>query len=101
MHQGSRLERSLGDDLMAMSLYGHFRSKHLLVHRRHTGRPRDTETARYGEGFHGHFLRVLPEGVRSAWAAEKVMLALKGLPWWDRAPRAAHLRNLRHVTVRG
>jgi alkane 1-monooxygenase len=85
MHQGSRLERWLGDVLMAMSLYGHFRSEHLLVHHRHVGTPRDTVTARYGEGFHRFFLRVLPEGIRSAWAAEKAMLARKGLPWWDRA----------------
>lgn len=85
MHQGSRLERWLGDLLMAMSLYGHFRSEHLLVHHRHVGTPRDTVTARYGEGFHRFFLRVLPEGLRSAWTAETAMLARKSLPWWDRS----------------
>jgi alkane 1-monooxygenase len=85
MHQSSRVERWLGDILMAMSLYGHFRSEHLLVHHRYVGTPRDTVTARYGEGFHRFFLRVLPEGYRSAWVAERAMLARKGLPWWDRS----------------
>jgi alkane 1-monooxygenase len=85
MHQRSRVERWLGDVLMAMSLYGHFRSEHLLVHHRYVGTPRDTVTARYGEGFHRFFLRVLPEGLRSAWTAERAMLARKGLPWWDRS----------------
>ncbi len=85
MHQGSRLERWLGDILMAMSFYGHFRSEHLLVHHRYVGTPRDTVTARYGEGFHRFFLRVVPEGYRSAWTAEAAMLARKDRPWWDRS----------------
>lgn len=85
MHQRTRVERWLGDLLMAMSLYGHFRSEHLLVHHRYVGTPRDTVTARYGEGFHRFFLRVLVEGYRSAWKAEKGMLARKGRPWWDRS----------------
>lgn len=85
MHQRNRLERWLGDLLMAMALYGHFRSEHLLVHHRYVGTPRDTVTARYNENFHRFFWRVLPEGLVSAWEAEKAMLARKGLPWWDRS----------------
>ena len=85
MHQKSRLERWLGDVLMAMSLYSHFRSEHLLVHHRYVGTPRDTVTARYGENFHAFFFRVLPEGYESAWRAETAMLARKGLPWWDKS----------------
>ncbi len=85
MHQRPRFERWLGDLLMAMSLYSHFRSEHLLVHHRYVGTPRDTVTARYGENFHWFFLRVVPEGLASAWRAEAVMLARKGLPWWDRS----------------
>ncbi len=85
MHQGSRSERWLGDVLMAMVLYGHFRSEHLLVHHRHVGTPRDAVTARYNEQFHSFFLRVLPECLMSAFRAEKAMLARKGLPWWDRS----------------
>lgn len=80
MHQKSRFERFLGDMLMTMVLYGHFRSEHLLVHHRYVGTPRDPVTARYNEGFHRFFRRVLVSCFRSACAAEKAMLARKGLP---------------------
>ena len=59
MHQKNRVERWLGDLLLAMVLYSHFRSEHLLVHHRHVGTPRDPVTARYNEGFHRYFVRVL------------------------------------------
>ncbi len=86
MHQKSRLERWLGDLLMGLVLYGHFRSEHLLVHHPWVGTPRDAVTARYNEGFHRFFPRVLAECPRSAWRAELARLARAGLPWW-------HLRN--------
>lgn len=83
MHQPTRHERWLADILMTQVLYGHFRSEHLVVHHAWVGTPRDTVTARMGEGFHAFFRRVLPGGVRSAWAAERARLARKGLPVWD------------------
>ncbi len=84
MHQPSRLERWLGDILMTMVLYGHFRSEHLLVHHRYVGTPRDAVTARYNENFHRYFFRVLPESLTSAWRAEAGRLDRKGLPVWDK-----------------
>ncbi|SDI64327.1 alkane 1-monooxygenase [Aliiruegeria lutimaris] len=81
MHQSNRLERWLGDLLMATVLYSHFRTEHLLVHHRYVGTPRDAVTARYNEGFHRFFFRVLPGCLVSAFHAEKAMLARKGLPW--------------------
>lgn len=85
MHQRNNLERWLGDLLMASVLYSHFRSEHLLVHHIHVGTPRDPVTARYNEGFHRFFWRVLRECPRSAFRAEKAMLARKGRPWHDAA----------------
>ncbi|NDR58568.1 alkane 1-monooxygenase [Aliiruegeria sabulilitoris] len=85
MHQRNRLERWLGDLLMASVLYGHFRTEHLLVHHRYVGTPRDAVTARYNEGFHRFFFRVLPGCAVSAFHAEKAMLARKGLPWHHRS----------------
>ncbi|MFN4159310.1 MAG: alkane 1-monooxygenase [Gemmobacter sp.] len=85
MHQKSRLERWLGDLLLASVLYSHFRSEHLRVHHLHVGTPRDPVTARYNEGFHRFFLRVLRECPVSAWEAEKAMLARRGLPVWHRS----------------
>lgn len=85
VHQRNRLERWLGDILLASVLYSHFRSEHLLVHHTHVGTRRDAVTARYGETYWRFLLRVAPEEVVSAFRAEKAMLARKGLPWWHRS----------------
>ncbi len=82
MHQKSRLERWLADLLLASVLYSHFRSEHLRVHHLWVGTSRDPVTARYNEGFHRFYPRVLWQCPRSAWRAEKAMLARKGLPVW-------------------
>lgn len=78
MHQKTRLERWLGDLLLAMVLYSHFRSEHLLVHHWYVGTPRDAVTARYNEGFHRYFWRVLRTCAPSAWRAERAKLARAG-----------------------
>lgn len=83
MHQKDRLERILADILLAMVLYSHFRSEHLLVHHRYVATPRDPVTARYNEGFHRFYPRVLKQCLKSAFRAEKDMLARKDLPWTD------------------
>ena len=83
MHQKNKFERWLGDILLSMVLYSHFRTEHLLVHHRYVGTPRDAVTARYNEGFYRYFPRVLREGLSSAFKAEKEMLARKDLPWRD------------------
>lgn len=85
MHRPGRIERWLGDLLLAMVLYGHFRSEHLLVHHTHVGTPRDAVTARYSEGFPRFFARVLPGSLVSAWRTETARLNRKERPWWDRA----------------
>ncbi|MFV2038215.1 MAG: alkane 1-monooxygenase [Paracoccaceae bacterium] len=86
MHQKSRLERWLADLLLASVLYSHFRSEHLLVHHVHVATPRDAVKARYNENFHRFFVRVVHQCRRSAFRAERAMLARKNLPWW-------HARN--------
>lgn len=85
MHQKSKLERVLGDLLLASVLYSHFRSEHMRVHHLYVGTPRDPVTARYNEGFHRFFPRVLRECHVSAFKAEAAMLARKSLPWWHRS----------------
>lgn len=85
MHQKSRAERWMADLLLAAVLYSHFRSEHLRVHHLWVATPRDPVTARYNEGFHRFFPRVLVQCHRSAWAAELAMLGRRGLPWWNRA----------------
>ncbi|MGC3937842.1 alkane 1-monooxygenase [Roseobacter sp. EG26] len=83
MHQKNKTERWMADLLLAMVLYSHFRSEHLLVHHRYVGTPRDAVTARYNEGFHRFYPRVLKQSLRSAFRAEKEMLARRNLPWHD------------------
>ena len=85
MHQRSKTERWLADLLLASVLYSHFRSEHLRVHHTHVGTPRDAVTARYNEGFHRFFPRVLWSCPQSAFRAEAAMLARKRLPWHHRS----------------
>ncbi|MEP3300146.1 MAG: alkane 1-monooxygenase [Pseudoruegeria sp.] len=80
MHQKPKSERWLADLLLATVMYSHFRSEHLLVHHRYVATPRDPVTARYNEGFHRFFPRVLHQCYASAWDAEKSMLARRNQP---------------------
>ena len=82
MHQKPAIERWMADLLLSTVLYSHFRSEHLRVHHLYVGTPRDPVTARYNEGFHRFFPRVLVQCHTSAWKAEAAMLARKSLPWW-------------------
>lgn len=84
IHRSGRLERWLGDLLLAMALYSHFRSEHLLGHHRYVATPHDPVTARYDEGFYHFFARVPWQCLASAWKAERAMLARRGLPVWHR-----------------
>ncbi|MEM6303709.1 MAG: alkane 1-monooxygenase [Pseudomonadota bacterium] len=85
MHQKNRIERWWADILLAMVLYSHFRSEHLLVHHRFVATPRDPVTARYNEGFHRYYPRVLRECLVSAFKAERDMLKRKRKSWTDRS----------------
>ena len=55
MHQRNKWERGCADILLAMVMYSHFRSEHLLVHHTYVGTPRDPVSARYGEEFYSYF----------------------------------------------
>ena len=82
MHQRNKLERWMADWLLAMVLYSHFRSEHLLVHHRYIGTPKDPVTARYNESFYRYYPRVLRQCLVSAFRAEEDLLARKNLPWF-------------------
>ncbi len=101
LHQRNRTERWLGDLLLAMVLYSHFRSHHLRVHHTHVGTPGDVVTARYNQGFHRYFLRVMRRCPRDAWDAEARLLARRGLtmrsrrnPFWRYAALQAAMLAL-------
>ncbi len=84
-HQTPALERNLADALLAMVLFGHFRTKHNLIHHRYVGTPADPVTARYNEGFYYYFPRVLRQGLVAAWRLEAARLVQKGLAPTDRS----------------
>lgn len=85
IHQKDKLERDLGDALLAMVLYGHFRTKHILIHHRYVGTPNDPVTARYNEGFHRFIFRLLPEELIASWRLEAARLTKRELPLWDKS----------------
>jgi alkane 1-monooxygenase len=85
MHRPTRLERGLADILLAMTLYSHFKTEHLLVHHIHVTTPRDPASARYNEGFHRFFPRVLIQSFKSAWRAEAQRLEKRRLALWHRS----------------
>ena len=80
MHKTGKIERWLADALLAMVLYSHFRSEHLLVHHIHVGTPRDPVTAKYNENFYKFFIRVLIQCPISSFKSESIKLGRKGLP---------------------
>ena len=85
MHQKDKIERWMADVLLAMVLYSHFRSEHMLVHHRYVATPRDPVTARYNESFYRFYPRALRQSLFSSFSAEKAMLARKDLPWTNRS----------------
>lgn len=85
LHQKPKFERWLADILLASVSYSHLRSEHLLVHHRYVGTRKDPVTARYDEGFHHFFWRVVWQSLISSFRAEEALLARKNRPWWDRS----------------
>ena len=70
MHQKPKTERWMADILLAMVLYSHFRSEHLLVHHRHVGTAADAVTARWRERVcHGRTCRI-PSSNTGRYSAE-------------------------------
>ena len=83
MHQRSKSERWMADILLALVLYSHFRSEHLLVHHRYVCTPKDAVTARYNESFYSYFPRVLWQCFFSAIGAERDMLKRAKRRFWS------------------
>ena len=78
VHQPTRLERLLGEALLTLVSYAHFRVEHVFGHHRYVATPRDPATARYGENFYAFFFRSVSGQVRSAWMLETKRLQRAG-----------------------
>ena len=70
VHQANRFEQFLGEMLLALVSYTHFRVEHVFGHHRYIGTPRDPATARLGESFYRFFVRSVTLQYRSAWQLE-------------------------------
>lgn len=82
IHRHGRLERLLGDVLLATTLYPHFAIEHVECHHRHVGTPLDPVTARRGESLYGFLARAIPGGVTVAARIEAERCRRRGRAWW-------------------
>lgn len=82
VHRAARLDRWMGDLLLATVLYSHFRTEHLLVHHVHVATPRDPATARLGQGFYRFLARTMWGSLTSALAVEAARQRRRGRPAW-------------------
>lgn len=78
MHRADKVERVLGDILLASVLYMHFRIEHVRGHHRNVATPEDPATARFGESFYRFLPRVLWHSWVSAWKLEAKRLRNRG-----------------------
>ncbi|MEO1575653.1 MAG: alkane 1-monooxygenase, partial [Pseudomonadota bacterium] len=80
IHKNTRLEKRLGDILLAMACYPGFRIEHLRGHHVHVSTPEDRSSARFGQSLF-HFLpRAMTGNVAAAWRLERERLERKGVP---------------------
>jgi len=87
VHRASRVERALGDVVLAVVTYPHFAIEHVHGHHRHVGTPLDPATARLGEPLFRFLPRSILGGARHAWRIERDRLARHGLGAWHPSNR--------------
>jgi alkane 1-monooxygenase len=80
IHRSGRLERGLGDVLLALMTYRHFAIEHVHGHHRHVGTPEDPATAKLGEGYFQFLIRTVTGGLAHAWSVEVDRLGRRGRP---------------------
>ncbi|MDE2480787.1 MAG: alkane 1-monooxygenase [bacterium] len=82
VHRAHRFEQWLGETLLALVTYTHFRVEHVFGHHRFVGTSRDPATARLGENFYAFCARSVVGQVVSAWHLEAERLARAGEGTW-------------------
>jgi alkane 1-monooxygenase len=78
VHQSRRFEPLLGEAMLMLVSYPHFRVEHVFGHHRYVATPRDPATARYGEHFYAFLLRSVFGQIVSAWHLEAARLRRAG-----------------------
>jgi alkane 1-monooxygenase len=87
IHRSGRVERALGDVLLALVSYPHFAIEHVYGHHRWVATPPDPATARLGEGFYRFLPRTVFGSLAHASAIERERLARRGRSAWHPANR--------------
>jgi alkane 1-monooxygenase len=75
VHQANRFEVFLGEVLLNLTSYTHFRIEHVFGHHRYVATPRDPATARFHESFYAFLPRSVAAQIASAWDLECRRLA--------------------------
>ncbi len=82
VHRPGRIEPLLGELLLLLVSYPHFRVEHVFGHHRFVATPRDPATARFGETFYAFWPRSVGGQITSAWSLERERLARRGVSPW-------------------
>ena len=84
IHQTNLLERRLGEVLLVLVSYAHWRVEHVFGHHRHVATPNDPASSRRGESIYAFFPRTIVGTFRSAWKLEAERLGRANVPVWSR-----------------
>ncbi len=83
MHRSDRLDRALGEILMAVVGYTWFCVEHVSGHHRRVATPDDPATSRLGETLYQFLPRSIVGGFRSAWSLERQRCARRKIGAFD------------------
>ena len=82
-HKTDKFSKWMALLMLAPSFYGHFRIEHNMGHHSDVATPRDSATARFGEGFWAFMAREYPGAWKRAWRLESKRAARKGYSKWS------------------
>lgn len=77
-HKTDKFSKWMALLMLAPNFYGHFRVEHNTGHHSDVATPRDSATARFGEGLWAFMLREYPGAWKRAWRLESKRAARKG-----------------------
>ena len=77
-HKTDRLSKWIALLMLTPSFYGHFRVEHNQGHHSDVATPRDSATARFGEGYWAFILREYPGAWKRAWRLESKRASRRG-----------------------
>ena len=82
-HKTDKFSKWMALLMLAPSFYGHFRIEHNMGHHSDVATPRDSATARFGEGFWAFMAREYPGAWKRAWRLESRRAARKNYSKWS------------------